>query len=142
MPSRRKLIEQVITRTTGLGQRFSAGATTAHVSAVVDRRGFWSAHVIGTTFSLSTAETMPYVFTLKHSDLTDAATFSAFNTATFSVTVTGALSTDATLSSKSIDLLGASRYLQVTVSTSAATTITAIVTSAIVLGDGVNEPSV
>jgi hypothetical protein len=145
MPSRRKLIEQVVSKNVanGLGQRFSAGATTAHVSLPVDRQGYLSALIIATAFSLSVADTQPFTFVLQDSNTTDAATFSAFGTATYSGYISaGTTSTDGTVDGFAIDLAGAERYIRVSVTASAATTVTAVVTSAIVLGDGVIEPSV
>jgi hypothetical protein len=143
MPSRRKLIEQIVSRNVidGLGQRFSAGATTAHVSLPVDRRGFLSAMVIGTAFSLSVADTQPFTFVIQDSNLTDAATFSAFGTATYSGYISaGTTSTDGTVDGFIIDLAGAERYIRVSMTATGATTVTAVVTSAIILGDGVIEP--
>lgn len=145
MPSRRKLIEQVVQKNVadGLGQRMSAGATSAHVSLHVDRRGYLSALVIATAFSLSIADTQPFTFVLQDNTTTDAATFSAFGTATYSGYISaGTTSTDGTADGFVIDLAGAERYIRVSLTASAATTVTAVVTSSIVLGDGVVEPSV
>ena len=138
---RRKLIEQTVARTTGLGQRFSAASTTAHVSAGVDREGFLSAVIVGTAFSLSVADTSPFIFTVK--DSSDNSTFAVYHTALSSLTMTaGTTSTDATVGSFDVDLAGAKRYLQVSVTVTGATTVTAVITTAVILGDAINEPAV
>ena len=145
MPSRRKLIEQIVSKNVadGLGQRFSAGGTSAHVSLHVDRKGFLSAMVIATAFSLSVADTQPFTFVIQDNTTTDAATFSAFGTATYSGYISaGTTSTDGTVDGFAIDLAGAERYIRVSVTATGATTVTAVVTSAIILGDAINEPAV
>lgn len=145
MPSRRKLIEQVVSRNVadGLGQRFTAGATSAHVSLAVDRKGFLSAMIIGTAFSLSVADTQPFTFVVEDNTTTSATTFSAYATATYSGYISaGTTSTDGTVDGFIIDLAGAERYIRVSMTATGATTVTAVVTSAIILGDAVIEPCV
>jgi len=156
---RRKLIEQVVKRY-GLVTSISAGATTAHVSAgagtgVIDRQGFLSAYFVQMhateTAGLTTDST---VFTLYQSD--DKSTWTAVNTGTWTMQTYPAISAGGTaattaaqlivdgqiVDSLNVDLAECKRYLQIYLTSTGATTVTAIVSVTCVLGDAVNEPAV
>lgn len=156
---KRKLIEQVVKRY-GLVTSISAAATTAHVSAaagtgVIDRQGFLSAYFVQMhaieTAGLTTDST---VFTLYQCD--DKSTWTAVSTGTYTMQTYPAQSAGGTADttaaqlivngqvckSLNVDLVGLKRYLQVRLTPTGQTTVTAIVSVTCVLGDAVNEPAV
>ena len=155
---RRKLIEQVVKRY-GLVTVISAGATTAHVSAgagtgVIDRKGFLSAYFVQMiacqTAGVTTDST---VFTLYQSD--DKSTWTAVNTGTWTMQTYPAQSAGGTaattaaqltidelvVKSLDVDLSECKRYLQIYLTSTGATTVSAQVSVTCILGDGVNEPA-
>lgn len=147
MPSRRKLINQVVTRVTGFAERVPGGTTTAQVGAIIDReqipmsaQGALSLLLTGASFSLSVADTSPFTIVLYHSDLTDVATFSAFNTSLYSFTIAGSISTGATCNGNVWDIAGARRYLEIALTVTGATTVTSVVTVTATFGDAQVEP--
>jgi hypothetical protein len=141
MPSRRKLIEQVIGKPVFNGEALSAGSTSAHVSAVIDRQGYMSMYLylqhFGATGQLTSQTTTITIY----DDTASAGTsVSAFNTASFSITLS-TLSGNQT-AGEFVDLAGAERYLKIYSTPSGALSNTVTVSLAAILGDGINEPSV
>lgn len=142
---RSKLIEQVIKRSCIIDS-ISAGATTAHVSAIIDRLGFNSAYFVQQqrpfTASITSEKT---VFTLYEGDVTTA-TFTIVDSATNTMYTIPIISTSVTASGAvnalNVSLAGFQRYIQVYLTTTGAGTITSVVTVSCILGDAVNEPAV
>ena len=135
---RRKLIEQVIYKG-ALIKSISAGATTAHASTSIDRDGFLSAYVIGQALGGTGADTQEYTFYVY--DSSDNSTFAVYDSANATESVAPSLTT-ATATGFAVDLAGASRYIRVYATVTGATTITATVSAAVILGDAVVEPCV
>jgi len=135
---RRKLIEQVIEKAC-LCQKFSAGNTATATSDSVDREGYLSARIIGQTKSLTIGDTQAFTFYVY--DSSDNSTFAIYDSANATFTMTPASSASVSASGTDVDLAGANRYIKVYCSVTGATTVTAIVTVACILGDGIEEPA-
>jgi len=132
---KRKLIEQVIGKATMIAT-ISAAATTAHTSSSIDREGYLSAHVIGQS-KASAGDTATITFHVY--DSSDNSTFAIHDSA--NATVTLAISAAVTASTFDVDLAGAKRYVKVYATPTAAISVTATITAALILGDGQIEPA-
>jgi hypothetical protein len=141
MPSRRKLIEQVIGKST-MWVTLSAGSTSAQASGTIDRKGYLSAHVVGygRATAADTAAVSFYVY-----DSSDNSTFAIYDSAnaTDSFNASSTVTSAANVAEFDVDLAGASRYLRIYATPAEATNTTAIYTCAVVLGDrtSVDEPA-
>lgn len=140
MPSRRKLIEQVVGKYALNGEALSAGSTSAHVSAVIDRAGYRSMYIhlqqIGATGQL----TSQYTTVVVYDDVASAmSNVSAYNTASFSISSTFTTSSAQT-AGEFVDLEGAERYLKLYITPSGALSNTVTVSLSAILGDAVIEP--
>lgn len=138
---KRKLIEQVVGKPT-LITTMSAGATTAHASSVIDRKGYLSAYVYA-QMDGSAGSTSTVSFYVYESDATTG-TFTIYDSA--NATTTLGISSSVTGSGFDVDLIGADRYIKVYAkSLTSANTIdeTASVTVSVILGDrnAVDEPA-
>ena len=141
---RRKLIEQVIEKPCFL-QKMSAGTTTAHVSSVIDREGYLSARIAGQAVSMTVADTQEFDIYVYDADAITG-TFTVFSSATATIAIQPSYSASETGASSwdgvDVDLIGADRYIKVYATVTGATTVTAILSVACLLGDGVIEPAV
>jgi hypothetical protein len=135
---RRKLIEQVIEKAC-LCQKFSAGNTATATSDSVDREGYLSARIIGQTKSLTIADTQAFTFYVY--DSSDNSTFAIYDSANATDTIAVGVTTGIETGGFDVDLIGANRYIKVYAAVTGATTVTAFLTAACILGDGVNEPA-
>jgi hypothetical protein len=135
---RRKLIEQVIYKG-ALITAVSAGRTTALNTTTIDREGYLSAYVVGQAKGGTGADTQEFSFYVY--DSSDNSTFAIYDSANATSTVVPSLTT-ATATGFAVDLAGANRYIQVYATVTGATTITATISVACILGDGVVEPAV
>jgi hypothetical protein len=135
---RRKLTEQVVYDGAFI-QSFSAASTTAHVSTSIDRTGFLSAYVVGQAIGGTGADTQNFTFYVY--DSSDNSTFAVYDSANATSTVVPSLTT-ATATAFNVDLAGANQYIRVYATVTGATTITATVTVAVILGDADTEPAV
>lgn len=143
MPSRRKLIEQVVGRYALNGEALSAGTTSAHVSAVIDRLSYQSMYIHLQQIGATGVNTGHYTTVVVYDDNSSAGlTVSAFNTANFSISSTFTISTSQTVG-KFVDLAGAERYLKLYITPSAALSNTVTVSLAAILGDrtSMDEPA-
>lgn len=138
MPSRRKLIEQVVHKGAFI-KSFSAAATSAVVSTSIDRKGYLSAYVIGQALGGSGSDTQ--VFNFYVYDSSDNSTFAIHNSASTSSVAPSV--TTASVTGFNVDLAGANRYIRLYATVTGATTITATVSMSCVLGDrtSVDEPA-
>jgi len=136
---RRKLIEQVIERACHI-EFWSAGDTSQITSTAIDRQGFLSAHIVGQALSQTIANTQDFTFYVYDSDASTG-TFSIYMSAVATFTVAPASSAVTTADGIDVDLSGADRYLKVYISVTGATTVTALVSAACILGDAVIEPA-
>lgn len=145
MLTRSKLIEQVVKKTCSV-EIMSAGATTAHTSAIIDRLGFNTAYFVqqqrAFTASLTSEKT---VFTLYEGDAATA-TFTIVDSATNTMYTipnsSASLTAVSCVNALTVNLCGFDRYIQVYLTATGATTITSIVTVACILGDAETEPAV
>jgi len=133
---RRKLIEQVI-YSGAMISTHSAARTTALNTTSIDREGYLSAYVVGQAKGGTGADTQEFTFYVY--DSSDNSTFAIYDSANATESVAPSLTT-ATATGFAVDLAGANRYIQVYTTVTGATTITATVTVAVILGDAVNEP--
>ena len=134
---RRKLIEQVI-ESACMIDTMSAAATTAHVSSSIDREGFLSAYFVCQT-KTSTGNDTASPITFYVYDSSDNSTFAVHESAVSTVTMN--YSTSVTADGFNIDLAGAKRYIKAYATVTGATTISATITVACILGDAVEEPA-
>jgi len=145
MIARSKMIEQVIYRTAAV-ESISAGATTAHVSAIINRLGFNTAYFVQQQRNLTAAITSEKtVFTLYEADastgtftVVDSATNTMYTIPIISDTITATYAT----SSLMVDLSGLKQYIRGYLTTTGAGTVTSICTLTCVLGDAEVEPAV
>lgn len=145
MLTRSKLIEQVIKRPC-LIDSISAAATSAHVSAIIDRNGFNTAYFVqqqrAFTASITSEKT---VFTLYEGDATTG-TFTVVDSATntmYTIPISSAsLTASGGVNALTVNLVGLDRYIQVYLTTTGAGTVTSIVTVTCILGDAETEPAV
>jgi hypothetical protein len=145
MLTRSKLIEQVIKRPCMI-ESMSAGATTAHVSAIIDRLGFNTAHFVQQQITRTAGATSEKtVLTLYEGDATTA-TFTVVDSATVTMYTipiySASLTATGSVDDISVDLTGYSRYIQVYLTPTGAQTYTSLVTVACILGDAEIEPAV
>ena len=134
---KRKLTEQVIYSGAFL-KSYSAGGTSAVVSTSIDREGYQSAYVVAQALGGTGADTQTY--SLYIYDSSDNSTFAIHDSANATSTVAPSLTT-ATATGFAIDLAAAKRYIRMYAVASGATTITATISMACILGDGVTEPA-
>jgi hypothetical protein len=140
---RRKLIEQVIEKPCFL-QKMSAGTTTAHVSSIIDREGYLSARIAGQAVSMTIADTQEFDIYVYDGDCSTG-TFTVFSSATATIAIQPSYSASETGASSwdgvDVDLIGADRYIKIYATVTGATTVTAMLSVACILGDGVIEPA-
>jgi len=140
---RRKLIEQVIEKPCFLDV-FSAGNTADLTGSVIDRKGFLSAYVACQARSMTIADTQEFNIYVYDADATTG-TFTVYNSATSTVAIQPSYSASETGASSydgfAVDLVGADRYIRVYCTVTGATTVTAVVSASLILGDAVNEPA-
>ena len=142
MPSRRKLIEQVITKYALNGEAISAGSTSAHVSAAIDRKGYQSLYIglqqMGATGVLTSQYTTVHVY----EEATNTGTYTIKNSATDTISSTFTTSSAQTVG-ENVDLAGYKRYIKLYVTPSGAVSNTVTVSLAAILGDrtSVDEPA-
>lgn len=141
MPSRRKLIEQVVQKYALNGEAISAGSTSAHVSATIDRKGYQSLYIglqqIGATGVNTAHYTTVHVY---HGSVSTSLTIKNSATDTISSTFT---TSSAQTVGENVDLAGYNRYIALYVTPSAAVSNTVTVSLAAILGDrtSVDEPA-
>lgn len=139
MPSRRKLIEQVIGKIAFSATRtISAGSTGAVTGAAVDRKGYLSAYVFAKTDGTAGSTTD---ITFRIYDSSDNSTYAIYDSANCTVTV--GVSADYTSGGFNCDLAGANRYIKVYAESTTAVDETATITATVILGDrtAVAEPA-
>jgi len=142
MPSRRKLIEQVIGKYALNGEAISAAGTSAHVSAAIDRMGYESLYIslqqMGETGQLTSQYTSVYVY----EDATNTGTYTIKNSATDTISSTFTTSSAQTVG-EFVDLAGYERYIKLYITPSGAMTNTVTVSLAAILGDrtAIDEPA-
>lgn len=134
---RRKLIEQVVYSGAFI-KTISAGATSAHASTSIDREGFLSAYVVGQALGGTGADTQTFDFYVY--DSSDNSTFAIHDSANATKDLAPTLTT-ANVTGFAVDLAGAKRYIRLYAQVTGATTITATVSMACILGDAVIEPA-
>jgi hypothetical protein len=141
MPSRRKLIEQVIGKYAFNGEALSAGSTSAHVSSVLDRRGYSSMYLFAEHFGATGQLTSQTTTIVVYDDNSSAGlTVSAYNTAAYSITLNAVSGTST--GALFVDLAGAERYLKIYATSSGALSNTVTLSIAPILGDAVTEPAI
>jgi len=142
MPSRRKLIEQVIGKYALNGEAISAASTSAHVSAVIDRLGYESLYInlqqIGATGQLTSQYTTVHVY----DDSANTGAFTIKNSATDTISSTFTTSSAQTVG-EFVDLAGYERYIKLYITPSGAVSNTVTVSLAAILGDrtAIDEPA-
>lgn len=143
MPSRRKLIEQVVGQYCLNGEAISAGSTSAHASAAIDRKGYESMHVSLQQISATGAETADYTTVHIYEEATNTGTYTIKNSATDTISSTFTVSSANTVANLDVDLAGYDRYVKVYVTPNGAMTNTVTVSAAAILGDriAVDEPA-
>jgi thiamine biosynthesis protein ThiC len=127
-------------------ESISAGATSAHASAIIDRFGFNTAHFVQQQITRTAGATSEKtVFTLYEGDaltatftVVDSATVTMYTIPIYSASLTAAGSVD----DISVDLVGLQRYIQAYATGTGVQTYTSIVTVACILGDAETEPAV
>ncbi|MDD5016539.1 MAG: hypothetical protein PHO15_00390 [Eubacteriales bacterium] len=135
---RRKLIEQVVYKGAMI-QSFAATSSTAHVTTTVDRLGYLSAYVVAQAIGGTGADTQEFNFYVY--DSSDNSTFAIYDSANATSSLAPSLTT-ASATGFNVDLAGANRYFRVYATVTGATTITATVSVAVILGDAAIEPAV
>ena len=140
MPSRRKLIEQVVAKYALNGEAISAGSTSAHVSATIDRKGYQSLYVGLQQIGATGVNTAHYT-TLTVYEGTVSTSLTAKNTATDTAELF--TTSSAQTVNLDVDLAGYDRFIALSVTPSAAMSNTVTVSLAAILGDrtGVDEPA-
>jgi len=143
MPSRRKLIEQVVGKYCFNGEAVSAGSTSAHASAAIDRKGYQSMHVSLQQIGATGVNTAHYTTVHIYEEATNTGTYTIKNSATDTISSTFTISSAATVAGIDVDLAGYERYVKVYVTPSAAFSNTVTVSAAAILGDriSVDEPA-
>jgi len=134
---RRKLIEQVVYKGAMI-KVVSGGATTSVATTSIDRKGYLSAYVVGEALGGTGADTQTFTFYVY--DSSDNSTFAIYDSANATSTVAPSLTT-ATATGFDVVLEGANRYIRIYATVTGATTITATVSVACILGDAVTEPA-
>ena len=135
---RRKLIEQVIDKACLLVS-YSAGNTATATGMSIDREGYLSARIAAQCVGDTGADTQ--TFTLYVYDSSDNSTFAIYDSANATDTIAVGVTTGIETGGFDVDLVGANRYIKVYGVVTGATTVTAFLTAACILGDGVNEPA-
>lgn len=141
---KRKLIEQIKTMEALAPQLLKPGAVTPNGTAI-DRLGYHSARFalqFGTTTSNNTAAQS--VTGVLYDSTDGTSNFSAYCTATFSVSITANETGATTIDSATVDLAGAARYIQMRFTGTNTTTgsVSAPFSAVCVLGDAIDEPAV
>lgn len=142
MPSRRKLIEQVVGKYTLNGEAISAGSTSAHVSAAIDRKGYQSLYVNLQQIGATGVNTAHYTTVHVYEEATNTGTYTIKNSATDTISSTFTTSSAQT-AGEFVDLSGYDRYIKLYITPSAAVSNTVTVSLAAILGDrtSVDEPA-
>lgn len=141
MPSRRKLIEQVIGKYALNGESISAGSTSAHVSAVIDRKGYQSMYVNLQQMGATGVNTAHYT-TVHMYEGTVSTSLTIRNSASDTISSTFTTSSAQTVG-MDVDLAGYDRFIGLYITPSAAVSNTVTVSLAAILGDrtAVDEPA-
>lgn len=138
---RRKLIEQVIGKYALNGEAISAGSTTAHTSAAIDRSGYQSLHVSMQQIGATGVNTAHYTTIHIYEEATNTGTYTIKNSATDTTTLY--TTSSAQTVDLDVDLAGYDKYVKVYVTPSSAMSNTVTVSVAAILGDrtAVDEPA-
>jgi hypothetical protein len=136
---RRKLIEQCIIKYALNGESISAGSTTAHVSAAIDREGYNSMYIGLQQIGATGVNTAHYTTVHVYEEATNTGTYTILNSATDTISSVFTTSSAQT-AGEFVDLTGYERYVKLYITPSAAVSNTVTVSLAAILGDAVNEP--
>lgn len=125
------------------GEAISAGSTTAHVSAAIDRSGYQSMHVSLQQIGATGVNTAHYTTVHIYEEATNTGTYTIKNSATDTISSTFTISSANTVVGLDVDLAGYAKYVKVYVTPSAAVSNTVTVSVAAILGDrtAVDEPA-
>jgi hypothetical protein len=136
---RRKLIEQVTHKYCLNGEAISAGSTTAHVSAAIDRLGFNTLYAALSQVGATGVNTAHYTTVHVYEEATNTGTYTVKNSATDTISSTFTTSSAQT-AGEFVDLSGYDRYIKLYITPSAAVSNTVTVSLAAILGDAEVEP--
>lgn len=139
MITRSKLIEQVVGRAALNGEAISAGSTSAHVSAAIDRKGFNSLYINMQQIGATGVNTAHYTTVHVYEEATNTGTYTIKNSATDTISSTFTTSSAQTVG-EFVDLSGYDRYIKLYVTPNAAVSNTVTVSLAAILGDAEIEP--
>ena len=134
MLHRSKLIEQVIGKYALNGEALSAGSTSAHISAVIDRFTYDSLYINLQQIGATGVNTAHYTTVHIYEQEVSTGTFTIKNSATNTISSTFTISTAQTVG-EYVDLSGFDRYIRLYVTPSAALSNTVTVSLAAILGD-------
>lgn len=139
---RRKLIEQVVGKYCLNGEAISAGSTTAHISAAIDRKGYQSLYVDLQQIGATGVNTAHYTTIHVYEEATNTGTYTIKNSATDTISSTFTTSSAQTVG-EFVDLAGYDRYIKLYITPSAAVSNTVTVSLSAILGDrtSVDEPA-
>lgn len=139
---RSKLIEQVIIKYALNGEAISAGSTTAHTSAAIDRNGYDSLYIGLQQIGATGVNTAHYTTVHVYEEATNTGTYTIKNSATHTISSTFTTSSAQT-AGEFVDLKGYDRYVKLYITPSAAVSNTVTVSLAAILGDriAVDEPA-
>lgn len=140
MIGRSKLIEQCIIKYALNGEAISAGSTSAHVSAAIDRKGYNSLYIGLQQIGATGVNTAHYTTVHVYEEATNTGTYTIVSSATDTISSTFTISSAQT-AGEFIDLTGYERYIKLYITPSAAVSNTVTVSLAAILGDAINEPA-
>lgn len=140
MIGRSKLIEQCIIKYALNGEAISAGSTSAHVSAAIDRKGYNSLYIGLQQIGATGVNTAHYTTVHVYEEATNTGTYTIVSSATDTISSTFTTSSAQT-AGEFVDLTGYERYIKLYITPNAAVSNTVTVSLAAILGDAINEPA-